>query len=79
MHYINKKKKKQKKKNQKTKQEMYFRVHNNDLYILLRSVHYSAKLQIAKIQKNVQNQKCYLSKAIWEFEFSYKLYLSKTL
>ena len=28
---------------------MYIRMHNNDFDLLLRSVHYSAKLQIAKI------------------------------
>ena len=30
-------------------------MHNNDFDILLRSVHYSAKLRIAKIDKNAQN------------------------
>ena len=32
-------------------------MHNNDFDILLRSFHYSAKLQIAKIHKNVQKIK----------------------
>ena len=36
-------------------------------------VHYSAKLQIAKIIKNK------LYRASWEFEFSYKLYLVKNV
>ena len=48
-------------------------MHNNDFDILLRSVQYSAKLQIAKIHNNVQKIKWYLYKASWEFGFSYKL------
>ena len=31
-------------------------MHNNDFDILLRSVHYLAKLQIIKIHKNAQNE-----------------------
>ena len=53
---------------------MHIRIHNTDFDILLTSVHYSAKLQSAKIHKNAQQIKCYLYKASWEFEFSYKLY-----
>ena len=34
------------------KNEMHFRMHNNDFDILLWSVRYSSKLQIAKIHKN---------------------------
>ena len=37
------------------KKVMQIRMHNNDFDILLRSVHYSAKLRIAKIDKNAQN------------------------
>ena len=33
---------------------MHIRMRNNDFDILLRSIHYSAKLQIAKIHKNVK-------------------------
>ena len=58
---------------------MYIRIHNNDFDILLRSVHYSAKLQIAKIHENAPQIKCYLYKASWEHEFSYKLYLAQNL
>ena len=49
-------------------------MHNNDFDILLRSVHYWAKLQISKIHKNAQNNKCDLYNTSWVFEFSYKLY-----
>ena len=52
-------------------------MHNDVFDILLRSVHYSAKLQIAKIYKNVQKIKYYLYKASWEFEFSHKPYLAQ--
>ena len=31
-------------------------MHNDDFDVLLRSVHYSAKLQIAKIHKNAKNK-----------------------
>ena len=54
-------------------------MHNNDFKILLRSVNYSSKLQIAKIHKNAYKIKCYLYKASWELEFSYKLYLAPNL
>ena len=50
------------------KKKMHLLMHNNDFDILLRSVHYSAKLQIAKIHKKVQKIKCYLYKASWEFD-----------
>ena len=36
------------------KKEMHIRMRNNDFDILLRSGYYLAKLQIAKIHKNVQ-------------------------
>ena len=36
----------------KKKKEMNLRMHKNDFDILIRSVHASAKLQIAKIHKN---------------------------
>ena len=40
---------------------MHLRMHNNNFDLLLRSIHYkSAELQIAKIQKDAQNIKCYL-------------------
>ena len=54
-------------------------MHNYDFDILLRSVHCSAKLQIAKIHKNTQKQKFYPYKTSWEFEFSYKLYLAQNV
>ena len=44
-------------------------MHNNDFDIFLRSVHYSGKLQIAKIHKSAWKLKCYLYKASWEFDF----------
>ena len=52
------------------KKEMHLRMHNNDFDMLLRSVNYSAKLQIEKIHKNIQIIKYYLNKTSWEFEFS---------
>ena len=45
-------------------------MHNNELDIILRSVHSSAKLQIANIHKNAHKIKSYLYKASWKFEFS---------
>ena len=47
---------------------MHLRLQNN-FDILIRSVRYLAKLQIAKIHKNAQNIKYYLYKASWEFDF----------
>ena len=57
---------------------MHLWTHNND-FDILRSVHYWAKLQIAKFLKNAQKIKCYMHKASLEFEFSYKLVLAKSL
>ena len=54
---------------------MDIRMYNSGFDILLRSVHYSAKLRIAKYPKT-QKIKCYLLKASWVFEFSYKLYFA---
>ena len=47
-------------------------MHKNDFDTLLRNVHFSAKLQIAKIHKMPQRINCYLL-------FSYKLYLAQNL
>ena len=58
---------------------MHIRMHNYDFDILLRSVHFSAKLQIANIHKNAPKIKCYLCKASWVFEFSYKFCLAQNL
>ena len=41
---------------------MHLQMHNNDFDILLRSVHYSSKLQNAKIYKNIQNNKVFTVK-----------------
>ena len=46
-------------------------MYNNDFDILLRSVHYSFKLQIAKIHKNAQEIKWCLYNTSWVFEFSF--------
>ena len=40
--------------------EMHLQMHNNDSDILLRSIHYSAKLQNAKKYKNVKKIMFYL-------------------
>ena len=52
-------------------------MHNNDFDILIRSVHYSAKLQIAKIHRIAQQIKSFLYTS-WVFEFSYMLYQTQT-
>ena len=39
------------------KKEMHPRMHNNDFDIVLRSVHYSPRLQISKTYKNIQKSK----------------------
>ena len=49
-------------------------MHNNDFDVILRSVHYSAKQQIANINKNAQKLKLSTQGELG-FEFSYKLYL----
>ena len=54
-------------------------MHNNEFDILLRCVHYSAKLQVAKSPNNAPKIKCYRYKATWDFELSYKLYLAQDL
>ena len=51
-------------------------MNNNDFDMLLRSVHYSAKLQIEQFFSNSQKKiKCYLYNTSWV----YKLNLSKNL
>ena len=61
------------------KSEMHLWMHNNDFDRLLRSDHYSAKLQIAKIHKNAQKFNCYMYNTSWMFDFSYELYLVQYL
>ena len=56
----------------KRKKQMHRRMHNNDFDILLRSVHYSAKLQIPKIHKNFQKIKYYLYNTSWMFVFQFR-------
>ena len=45
---------------------MHRRVRNNDFDILIRSVNYSAKLQLAKIHKNTKKNKCYLYNTVFD-------------
>ena len=54
-------------------------MHNYDFDILLISVRYSAKLQIANIHKMPPTIKCYLYKVSWVLEFSYELFLAQNL
>ena len=52
------------------KKEMHRRMHNNDFDIVLRSVHYSAKLQIAKSIKTPKSVTNYLQGELGLFAFS---------
>ena len=54
-------------------------MHNNDFDLVLRSVHWTVKLQISKIHINAQNIKCYLYNARLVFAFWYKLYIAQNL
>ena len=58
---------------------MHIRMHNNNFDILFRSVHYSAKLQLAKLYENPNKIKCYLYNTSAVFAFSYKLYSAQNL
>ena len=60
----------------KEEKEMDLRLHNNDFDMLLRSVHWSAKLQFAKKHTNAQQIKYYLYHTSWVFKISYKLFFS---
>ena len=51
-------------------------MHNDDFGILISSVHYSTKLQIAKSHNNAKNKGLSVQGS---FEFSYKLYLAQNL
>ena len=63
------------------KGEMHLQVHNKYFDLLLRKVHYSAKLQIAKIHKHTYAKtiKYYPNNGSWLFDFSYKLNLAQNL
>ena len=55
-------------------------MHNNDFDILFRRFHYSAKVQIAKIDKNAQKLSAFCTtQSSWVFEFSHKLYQAQNL
>ena len=66
--------------NKQKEKEMHLRMPIYDFDILLRSVQFSVKLQIAKIDKVPKNKALpLLYKTSWEFDFSYKLSLAKKL